>query len=119
MNMLKVVRSCANAQVAHAAVISIGGEFARRVAGEAASKGLSCGSYVAKAVLAFEQSSDLREWARAEQETRGADQPILVGLRHILDRGPLPALEAGAPDDERLDVVRRSQISLSPSALPV
>ena len=37
-------------------------------------------------VLAFQRRADLRAWARAEQETRGMDQPILAGLRHLLEK---------------------------------
>src|SRR5215469_6012348 len=89
VNMRKVARTCSNPQVAEAALFSIGGELARLTALKAARVGMSCGAYVAQVVLAFERGADLRAWARAEQETRGMDQPILAGLRHLLEMRPV------------------------------
>jgi hypothetical protein len=85
MKLRLVIHTCSNKHVAQAALMSIGGELARRVAIEAARRGCSSGSYVAKALLDFEQGSDLTNWAAAEQVTHGADQPILSGLYFILD----------------------------------
>jgi hypothetical protein len=86
VNMRKVARTCSIPQVAEAAVISIGGELARLTSLKAAWSGMSRGAYVADMVLAFQRRADLRAWARAEQETRGMDQPILAGLRHLLEK---------------------------------
>ena len=86
VNMRKLARTCSIPQVAEAAVVSIGGDLARHTSLKAARSGMSRGAYVADMVSAFEREADLRAWARAEQETRGMDQPILAGLRHLLEK---------------------------------
>jgi len=81
-----VIHTCSNEHVARAALLSIGGELAARVAVEAVRYGLPIGSYVARALQDFGERSDLMDWAAAERVTRGADQPILAALYFILER---------------------------------
>ena len=83
----EIVRTCSNAHVARAAVASIGGEFAERFAASASRRDLPSGVLAARLVRAFATKADDEERERVDKATRGADQPILIGLRHILDRG--------------------------------
>ena len=59
MKLGLVIHTCSNEHVAQAAVLSIGGELAASVAVEATRRGSSVGKYVARAVVDFEQRSDL------------------------------------------------------------
>ena len=89
MNALReIVRTCSNAHIAHAALASIGGDFAerfrrRRVASRFAERRVR-GALRAR-FRASTRRSDECEVGRGA--THGADQPILVGLRYILDNG--------------------------------
>ncbi len=85
MKLRALIRSCSNEHVARAALISIGGEFAVRVAAEAARRQIPCGSYVAQSLRDFERNSDLRVWFAAERVMHSSEQPILAGLYFILD----------------------------------
>ena len=67
MKLRALIHSCSNEHVARAALNSIGGEFAVRVAAD------------------FERTSDLRVWAAAEHVMHSSEQPILAGLYFILD----------------------------------
>jgi hypothetical protein len=87
MIVREIVVTCSNPHVARAAVASIGGDFARRFIGEAASRSLSSGVLAAGLVRRFAHRAADRDWEGVEDATRGADQPILSGLRHILERG--------------------------------
>ncbi len=101
MKLRAVIHSCSNEQVARAALISIGGELAVRVAAEAARREISCGSYVALSVRDFEHDSDLRVWGAAERATDSTEQPILAGLYFILDHCLAHATSAGRGDNQR------------------
>lgn len=82
----EILRTCSNPHLARAALASIGGEFAKQFASEASRNNNSPGAHVALIVKAFADvaSSDDRDDVR--EAARGADQPILAGLRHILER---------------------------------
>ena len=82
----EIVRTCSNAHVANAAVASIGGDFARRFAADASRRDLSSGVLAARLVRAFAENADDEDWEQVDEAMRGADQPILSGLRFILDR---------------------------------
>ncbi len=82
----EIVRTCSNAHVAHAALASIGGEFAQRFAADASRRDLTTGVFAARLVRDFAIAADQDEWEGVKAATRGADQPILSGLRYILDR---------------------------------
>ena len=86
----EVLRTCSNAHVAGAALTSIGGEFARQFADEAQRREVSAGALAADLVRTFSASASADQWAGAAEATRGADQPILAGLRHILTQGSIP-----------------------------
>jgi hypothetical protein len=91
----EIVRTCSNAHVARAAVASIGGEFAQKFAADALRRDLPSGVLAARLVHAFAMKADVGERQGVDEVTRGADQPILSGLRYILDHG----LRAAAADD--------------------
>jgi hypothetical protein len=87
MIVREIVRTCSNPHIAHAAVASIGGDFARRLSCDAAKRNLTSGIFAAGLVRRFSRRAGERDWARVGEATRGADQPILSGLRYILERG--------------------------------
>jgi hypothetical protein len=87
MIVREIVRTCSNPHVAHAAVASIGGDFARRFLSDAAKRNLSSGIFAAGLVRRFSRHADARDWEGVDDAIRGADQPILSGLRYILEHG--------------------------------
>jgi len=87
MTLLReIVHSCSNRHVAYAALSSIGGDFAKRVVARAMLSSLAPGPFVAAIVKEFSRRAEDHEWDGLEDAMRGADQPVLIGLRHILDR---------------------------------
>jgi hypothetical protein len=87
MIVREIVLTCSNPHVARAAVLSIGGDFARRLSRDAAKRNLTSGAFAAGLVRRFSRHAGDGDWKGAGEATRGADQPILSGLRFILDRG--------------------------------
>jgi hypothetical protein len=83
----EIVRTCSNAHIAGAALFSIGGDFAERFAAGASRCALPSGVLAAGLVRAFAEHAPVAERRSVEALTHGADQPILVGLRYILDNG--------------------------------
>ena len=98
MIVREIVRTCSNPHVARAAVASIGGDFARRFTRDAAKRTLSSGLFAAGLVRRFSRQAAARDWEGVGEATRGADQPILSGLRYILERGV--ELDEGDADPE-------------------
>jgi hypothetical protein len=87
MIVREIVRTCSNPHVARAAVASIGGDFARRVSRDAEKRNLTSGHFAAGLVRCFSRRAGARDWEGVDEATRGADQPILSGLRYILEHG--------------------------------
>jgi hypothetical protein len=87
MIVREIVLTCSNPHVARAAVLSIGGDFARRLSRDAAKRNLTSGAFAAGLVRRFSRQAGDGDWEGVGEATRGADQPILSGLRYILDRG--------------------------------
>ena len=87
MIVREILRTCSNPHVAHAAVASIGGDFARRFTRDAAKRNLTSGLFAAGLVRRFSRHAGERDWEGVGEATRGADQPILSGLRYILEHG--------------------------------
>src|SRR5271154_2289579 len=87
MIVREIVQTCSNPHVARAAVASIGGDFARRFTHDAAQRNLSSGLFAAGLVRRFSRRAGESDWEGVGEATRGADQPILSGLRYILERG--------------------------------
>ncbi len=96
MIVREIVSTCSNPHVAHAAVASIGGDFARRFERDAANRNLSSGMLAAHLVREFVCRASDSDWERVGKATRGADTPVLTGLRYILERG----LDLDEDDDE-------------------
>jgi len=94
MIIREIVATCSNPHVARAAVASIGGDFARRFARDAAARHLSSGMLASRLVRDFARRAGDGDWEGLGKAIRGADTPILDGLRHILERG----LEFGKED---------------------
>jgi hypothetical protein len=86
MLMRKIVHSCTNVSVAHAAVASIGGDFAADFAAEAARRAMSPGMLAAQMVARFSAFAAEEERGGLDEAGRNADQPILSGLHYILTR---------------------------------
>ena len=86
MIVREIVLTCSNPDVARAAVASIGGDFARRFSREAAKRNLTSGVFAAGLVRRFSRQAGHGDWEGVGEATRGADQPILSGLRYILER---------------------------------
>jgi|SRR5208337_2635552 len=86
MIVREIVSTCSNPHVASAAIASIGGDFARRFERDAASRKLSSGILASCLVRHFVRRADDSDWQGVGEATRGADTPILTGLRYILER---------------------------------
>ena len=82
----EIVHSCSHSEVARAAVDSIGGEFARTFAAEAARRHLARGELAARLVSEFAQRADEVELHRVSSAAAKTDLPLLSGLRYILER---------------------------------
>jgi hypothetical protein len=96
MIVREIVLTCSNPHVARAAVASIGGEFAHRFSRDAASRNVSSGLLASSLVREFERRADDGDWEALDEATRGADMPVLSGLRYILDHAAkLKSDEAG------------------------
>ena len=87
MIVREILRTCSNPHVARAAVASIGGDLAQRVSRDAAERNLTSGIFAAGLVRRFSRAAGARDWEGVDEATRGADQPILSGLRYILEHG--------------------------------
>jgi hypothetical protein len=87
MMVREIVSTCSNPHVASAALVSIGGEFARRFERDAADRNMSSGMLASRVVRHFARRADGGDWKGAQAATHKADMPILSGLRFILERG--------------------------------
>jgi hypothetical protein len=86
MTYREIVHTCSHDEVARAAVDSIGGEIAMRVAAEASRRNLSRGAFAAHLVKLFAASADELELQHVLAATHNSDVPVLSGLRYILER---------------------------------
>lgn len=93
MSYREIVRTCSNPKIAAAAVISIGGDFARNFSGEALRRRMSPGDLAASLVREFAAAADEIDFNRVAAAAEKTDLPILYGLRYILER----AVEREAP----------------------
>jgi hypothetical protein len=84
MILKEIVRTCSNADVAGAALRSIGGKFAENFASHASQSNFSPGTLAALIVKQFAENASIEEMADVHAATHGTDQPLLAGLRHIL-----------------------------------
>ena len=84
MILREIVHTCSNPHVARAALASIGGDFAADFAARASRRNVPIGVLAARLVTEFSVKAAEPEWRGVDQAVRGADQPILSGLRYIL-----------------------------------
>lgn len=82
----ELIRTCSHEKVAHAALRSIGGDFCVRIEMLARARGVSAGAFAAERVRRFAEEACEASWEALGRATRGADAPILVGLRWIVER---------------------------------
>lgn len=92
MLVTDLIHSCSNDKVAQAATFCIGGAFAERVRAVAQENGVSEGRFVAVIMRDFALRANDEARAELAREISGCDQPILHGLRHVVEA----ALEDGA-----------------------
>lgn len=85
MLVADMMHSCSNDKVAKVAVACIGGSFADRVQACARENGLNSGKYVSLVVRHFARRADSRAYAKLSEKIAGADQPLLQGLRYIVE----------------------------------
>jgi hypothetical protein len=100
MIVREIVVTCSNPHVARAAVASIGGDFARRFCRDAANRRLSTGLLASRLVSHFARRADDVDWEGVDEATRGAEMPILSGLRYILERGIDGGDDDSLPDED-------------------
>jgi hypothetical protein len=80
----EIIHTCSHEKVAQAAVASMGSDFASKVGVTAGAFGLSIGAFTARAVREFEKRVGEPEKQALRALMDRADQPILIGLQHIL-----------------------------------
>ena len=80
----EIVRSCANHDVAEAAVASIGGAAFAAVADRAAGCGMSVGAFAAQSINRFVNHGDEAELRSVIAAMCGSQEPLLAGLHRIL-----------------------------------
>ena len=85
----EIIHTCSHEKVAQAAVASLGSDFAGKVGATAGTYGLSIGAFTARTVREFETNVGEREKQALRAIMARTDQPILIGLQHIL----LPVVE--------------------------
>ena len=82
----EIIHTCSNERVAQAAVASIGFVFALRVKSTADVYGLSIGAFAARVVCEFGRVADEYERKVVRGAMERSQQPILCGLKTILER---------------------------------
>ena len=95
----EIIHTCSHERVAQAAVASVGSDFASKVGAQAGACGLSIGAFTARAVREFEKHVGEPEKQALRAIMDRADQPLLIGLRHIL----LPMIETDGSALEKLN----------------
>ena len=93
MLVLDILHSCSNEKVAEASVACIGGQFAERARATARRHGTDFGLFVADVVREYARRANEPALALLRRRIADSDQPILCGLRHVVEQ----ALQDGAP----------------------
>ena len=102
MILREIVHTCSNPHVARAALASIGGDFAADFAARASRRNMPVGVLAARLVEEFSVEAAEQERDGVDEAARGADQPILSGLRYILSHSLREKCDpAGSPDGDR------------------
>jgi hypothetical protein len=82
----EIVHTCSHEKVAQAAVASLGFAYLARVKRAADQRGVSVGAFVAGVVREFSEDAQAHERRAVDRAMDKADQPVLCGLRTILER---------------------------------
>jgi len=98
MLIADLIHSCSNEKVAQAALTCIGGRFAERVSVCAREKGMTSGAFVAAVIYRFARRADTASRDALREKMNGYDQPILEGLRAILESALADGREPGEED---------------------
>lgn len=85
MLIADLIHSCSNEKVALAALNCIGGRIAERVNICAHEKGMTSGAFVAAVIYRFARRADPASREALREKLTGYDQPILEGLRTLLE----------------------------------
>ena len=80
----EIVRTCANENVAQAAVASIGRRFAGDVAEAATVNGMTVGDFTARSVQRFARQGNEGELRSVIAAMSKSQEPLLAGLHRIL-----------------------------------
>lgn len=86
MRVTDILHSCSHGHVAEAAVVSIGGPFARRVQSSAAARGQTIGEFTSHRVREFSSQASERDWRVIATRMQGADLALLAGLEAMMSR---------------------------------
>jgi hypothetical protein len=81
----EILHTCSNEKIAQAAVLSLGFDFASRVRSAAEGHGITTGVLVAGIIRDFGKTADADDRRLVTRTMEKTDQPLLVGLRFIVD----------------------------------
>ena len=85
MLIADLIHSCSNEKVAEAALCCLGGRFAENVNVAARDKGLSAGAFVVSVIRDFSRQADAATRESLREKIVNDDQPLLEGLRTLLE----------------------------------
>ncbi len=85
MIVADILHSLSDKAVAEAAVMSIGGDFAATLKGQAARHGMTLGGLTVSLVSGFAVAASERDWRVLMSKMAGQDHPVLEGLRVIAE----------------------------------
>ena len=81
----EIIHTCSNENVAQAAVACIGPAFAQRIGTAADLHGLTAGAFAARAIRDFAKAADEHQRSLVRAVMEHSQQPILSGLKSILE----------------------------------
>ena len=93
MLIADLIHSCSNEKVAEAALCCLGGRFAENVNVAAREKGVSAGAFVVGVIHDFAHHADASTRESLREKIVSDDQPLLEGLRTLLEGGWCEALD--------------------------
>ena len=85
MLIADLIHSCSNEKVAEAALCCLGGRFAENVNVAAREKGMSAGAFVVGVIRDFARHADTPTRESLREKIVSDDQPLLEGLRTLLE----------------------------------
>jgi hypothetical protein len=85
MLIAELIHSCSHERVAHAALLSIGADFHRKVNALARISGQTGAAFAVARVSEFALKADVAQWSGIASAMSGKDMPVLSGLRYILE----------------------------------